>query len=33
MILYEYKMLSEDEQYCPAFSKDRFLEIVIGLKL
>ena len=29
MTLYEYKMLSEDEQYDTVFSKDRFLDIVI----
>jgi len=33
MPLYEYKMLSEDEQYKTVFSKGRFLDIVIGLKL
>ena len=29
MTLYEYKMLSEDEQYDTVFSKGKFLVIVI----
>ena len=29
MTLYEYKMLSEDEQYDTVFSKGKFLDIVI----
>jgi len=29
MTLYEYKMLSEDEQYDTVFAKDKFLDIVI----
>ena len=33
MTLYEYKMLPEDEQYDTVFSKGKFLDVVIGLKL
>jgi hypothetical protein len=33
MTLYEYKMLSEDEQFDTVFSKGKFLDIVIGVKL
>jgi len=29
MTLYEYKMLTEDEQWDTVFSKDKFLDIVI----
>ena len=29
MTLYEYKMLSEDEQYDTVFAKGKFLDIVI----
>ena len=29
MTLYEYKMLSEDEQYDTVFSKGKFLDIVL----
>ena len=29
MTLYEYKILSEDEQYDTVFSKGKFLDIVI----
>ena len=29
MTLYEYKILSEDEQYDTVFSKGRFLDIII----
>jgi hypothetical protein len=29
MTLYEYKMLSEDEQYDTVFANDKFLDIVI----
>jgi hypothetical protein len=33
MTLYEYKMLSEDDQWDAVFSIGKFLDIVIGLKL
>jgi hypothetical protein len=33
MTLYEYKMLSENEQYDTVFAKGKFLDVVIGLKL
>jgi len=33
MTLYEYKALSADQQYDIVFSKGRFLDMVIGLKL